>query len=70
MPEQKEPVRSIATAVSYSVSYSASTPTNQPGANRLDQISGGGEAYEGQPSGLHLIEKTEQEIRFKVGLNF
>lgn len=36
----------------------------------LDQISGGGETFEGQPSGLHLIEKTEQEIRFKVGLNF
>ncbi|MES2672629.1 MAG: DUF6662 family protein [Pseudomonadota bacterium] len=36
----------------------------------FDQIRGGGETYEGQPSGLHLIEKTEQEIRFKVGLNF
>jgi hypothetical protein len=36
----------------------------------FDQVRGGGETYEGQPSGLHLIEKTEQEIRFKVGLNF
>ncbi len=36
----------------------------------FDQIRGGGETYEGQPSGLHLIEKTEQEIRFKLGLNF
>lgn len=36
----------------------------------FEQIRGGGETYEGQPSGLHLIEKTEQEIRFKVGLNF
>ncbi len=36
----------------------------------FDQISGGGETYDGQPSGLHLIEKTEQEIRFKLGVNF
>jgi len=36
----------------------------------FDQVRGGGETFEGQPSGLHLIEKTEQEIRFKVGLNF
>ncbi|RYY75465.1 MAG: hypothetical protein EOO52_08690 [Gammaproteobacteria bacterium] len=36
----------------------------------FDQVRGGGETYEGQPSGLHLIEKTEQEVRFKVGLNF
>jgi hypothetical protein len=36
----------------------------------FDQVRGGGETYEGQPSGLHLIEKTEQELRFKVGLNF
>lgn len=36
----------------------------------FDQIRGGGEAFDGQPDGLHLIEKTEQEIRFKLGLNF
>ncbi len=36
----------------------------------MDQIQGGGETYEGQPDGLHLIEKTESEWRFKVGLNF
>lgn len=36
----------------------------------FDQIRGGGETFEGQPDGLHLIEKTEQEIRFKVGFNF
>jgi hypothetical protein len=36
----------------------------------FDQVRGGGETYEGQPSGLHLIEKTKEEIRFKVGLNF
>jgi hypothetical protein len=36
----------------------------------FDQIRGGGETYDGQPSGLHLIEKTEQEVRFKLGLNF
>lgn len=36
----------------------------------FDQIRGGGETYEGQPSGLHLIEKTEQELRFKIGVNF
>lgn len=34
------------------------------------QIAGGGEAYPGQPSGYHLIEKTEQEVRVKVGVNF
>lgn len=36
----------------------------------MPQLSGGGETYPGQPSGLHLIEKTKQEIRFKVGINF
>jgi len=36
----------------------------------FDQQSGGGETYDGQPSGLHLIEKTEQEVRFKLGINF
>jgi len=35
----------------------------------FDQIRGGGETYEGQPSGLHLIEKTEQEVRLKIGIN-
>jgi Family of unknown function (DUF6662) len=35
------------------------------------QITGGGERYPGQTdTGLHLIEKTEQEIRFKLGFNF
>lgn len=35
------------------------------------QIEGGGETYPGQSdSDLHLVEKTEDEIRFKVGLNF
>src|SRR6187551_60684 len=29
----------------------------------FDQIRGGGETFEGQPDGLHLIEKTEQELR-------
>ena len=37
----------------------------------LPQISGGGEQYPGQPdTGLHLIEKTEREIRLKFGFNF
>jgi hypothetical protein len=36
----------------------------------FDQVRGGGETYEGQPNDLHLIEKTEQEIRLKVGFNF
>ena len=38
----------------------------------LSQVNGGGfETYPGQTdTGLHLIEKTKQEIRFKVGLNF
>lgn len=34
------------------------------------QLKGGGEAFPGQKSGLHLIEKTEQELRFKIGYNF
>lgn len=35
------------------------------------QIQGGGEQYEGQQdTDLHLIEKTEQEVRLKVGFNF
>lgn len=36
----------------------------------LTQLSGGGESYEGQPSGYHLIEKTKQEVIAKVGINF
>jgi len=37
----------------------------------LPQIKGGGETYENQPdTDLHLIEKTEQEFRLKVGFNF
>jgi hypothetical protein len=39
-------------------------------ATWLPQLSGGGETYPGQPDGLHLIEKTREEFRFKVGLNF
>lgn len=40
-------------------------------ASWLPQLSGGGEQYEGQiDTDLHLIEKTEQEFRFKVGFNF
>jgi hypothetical protein len=35
------------------------------------QIKGGGEKYPGQPdTSLHLIEKTEQETRLKIGYNF
>jgi hypothetical protein len=34
------------------------------------QIAGGGEKYLGQDENLHLIEKTAQEIRLKVGFNF
>ncbi len=34
------------------------------------QIDGGGERYEGQTEDLHLIEKTEQEFRLKLGINF
>lgn len=37
----------------------------------LPQISGGGEKYDGQSNeNLHLIEKTKQEIRLKLGFNF
>ncbi len=36
----------------------------------LPQIKGGGEQFEGQDPDLHLIEKTEQEYRLKVGFNF
>jgi hypothetical protein len=34
------------------------------------QLRGGGETYEGQPAKRHLIEKTQNEIRLKVGFNF
>jgi hypothetical protein len=35
------------------------------------QLQGGGEMYEGQDdTDLHLIEKTEYEIRLKIGYNF
>jgi hypothetical protein len=34
------------------------------------QIRGGGEKYEGQPDRLHLIEKTRNELRLKVGFDF
>ena len=37
----------------------------------LRQIQGGGETYPGQSdTNLHLIEKTKQEVRFKLGYNF
>lgn len=37
----------------------------------LPQLRGGGEMYPGQPdTDLHLIEKTEQEIRFRFGIAF
>lgn len=37
----------------------------------MPQLRGGGEQYPGQrDTDLHLIEKTEQEIRFKLGFNF
>ena len=37
----------------------------------LPQISGGGEKYPNQPyDDLHLIEKTREEVRLKIGYNF
>ncbi|PWT75941.1 MAG: hypothetical protein C5B46_02010, partial [Proteobacteria bacterium] len=37
----------------------------------MPQVRGGGLMYPGQTdTNLHLIEKTKQEIRFKIGLNF
>jgi len=37
----------------------------------LPQLRGGGEMYEGQiDTERHLIEKTETEVRLKVGINF
>jgi hypothetical protein len=35
------------------------------------QLRGGGETYAGQAdTSLHLIEKTKNEIRLKIGYNF
>ncbi|MBO9581860.1 MAG: hypothetical protein J7498_13295 [Sphingobium sp.] len=34
------------------------------------QIKGGGERYPGQTGSLHLIEKTKNEFRLKLGVNF
>jgi hypothetical protein len=37
----------------------------------MPQLRGGGETYPGQTdTDLHLIEKTKQELRVKVGYNF
>lgn len=37
----------------------------------LSQLSGGGEQYENQSdTSLHLIEKTKQEMKLKIGYNF
>jgi len=37
----------------------------------LSQLSGGGEEYDNQTdSNLHLIEKTKQEMKLKIGYNF
>lgn len=36
----------------------------------MPQLAGGGETYPGQTEDLHLIEKTAEEIRLKVGFNF
>ena len=37
----------------------------------MPQLRGGGLDYPGQTdTNLHLIEKTKQEVRFKIGLNF
>ena len=36
----------------------------------MPQLWGGGEKYDGQTEDLHLIEKTKQEIRLRVGYNF
>ncbi len=34
------------------------------------QIKGGGETYSGQTGHLHLVEKTKNEYRLKIGMNF
>jgi hypothetical protein len=36
----------------------------------MPQLVGGGNPYPGQTYNQHLIEKTQQEIRLKIGLNF
>ena len=37
----------------------------------IQQLRGGGEVHSAQTDdGLHLVEKTKYEVRFKVGLNF
>ncbi len=36
----------------------------------LTQLYGGGERFDGQESGLHLIEKTKNEFKVSVGCNF
>jgi hypothetical protein len=53
-------------------------PTIHYGGNKVwatltwfPQLRGGGERYEGQTDrNLHLIEKTKQEVRLKLGYNF
>lgn len=39
-------------------------------ATWFPQITGGGETYPGQTEDLHLIEKTKNEFRLKLGYNF
>lgn len=39
-------------------------------ATWFPQVAGGGEKYPGQSSGYHLIEKTRNEVRLKLGINF
>ncbi|HEX2644047.1 MAG TPA: DUF6662 family protein [Thermoanaerobaculia bacterium] len=34
------------------------------------QIKGGGEVFIDQTADLHLVEKTKQEVRLKIGINF
>ena len=37
----------------------------------MPQVAGGGLTYPEQTNtNLHLIEKTAQEVRFKIGINF
>jgi len=39
-------------------------------ATWFPQLQGGGEQFDGQDQDLHLIEKTENEYRLKLGFNF
>lgn len=39
-------------------------------ATWIKQLEGGGEGFDEQEKGLHLIEKTENEYKLKVGFNF